>query len=180
MKTQLFVAVLGLLAGCGVQMPVNEVRGTVRGVALTPADSVFAVTALNGTPVLYLHMSNQPDACQRLKDSIRAKGSTRLTANLLAQGGGTLTTGAYNLAAQSDGRRVISAAFDQLDQTCNSAIGGPAEAASGTFNLMSFEAKEGGIATGTFDLSFGSDRISGGFRATYCDLSNASGTYTCQ
>jgi hypothetical protein len=153
----------------------------VKGVQLTPADSVFTVTTLdNNAPVFYLHMSNQPDACQKLKANISAKGSTRLTANLVAQGGAMLTTGAYNLAAGSDGRRVIAAAFDQLNQTCESAIGGRADASSGTFNLISFDPKEGGIATGTFDLTFGSDRISGGFRATYCDLSTASGANTCQ
>jgi hypothetical protein len=176
MRNQLGVAVtvLGLFAACGA--PLNEVNGPIKGVVMTPSDSVFWVDG----NLLYLLVSSERDVCEKLKANITGKNSSRLSATLVALGGASLTPATYSVTSEQGGQRAATVQFDHVNDTCQSNIGGAAQATAGTISLSKLEAREGGEAHGRFDLTFGSERVDGRFRATYCDLSNRPSTNTCQ
>ncbi|HLL54479.1 MAG TPA: hypothetical protein VK447_13085 [Myxococcaceae bacterium] len=176
MKKQLgvAVAVLGLLAACGA--PWNDLDGPVKGIGMTPSGTAFWVDGNR----LYVYMSSSPDACANLKANITGKSSSLISMTLVAQGGASLTPATYRVTTAQGEQRVATVQFDHVNDTCQSAIGGTAQATAGTISLSRLEAREDGQVQGTFDLSFDSDRVTGRFRGTYCDLSSRPSTNTCQ
>ena len=179
-----------LLAACAG----NSVNGTVKGAGLTPAEAVFVTVGgmpgMGSNPMLVAFMSDQAGLCDKLKANQSFKGATayQFMLHVLNTTGelAPLKLERYTITttpATATGN-VAQASFNKLDSTCASTVAGPVPATAGSIELTSFSvnmASGGASATGAasadFDLTFGTDRVTGSFSARYCEATL--GTPTC-
>lgn len=189
MKKLMLVGIASsLLVACGG----NSFSGSVKGSSLNPQDAVFLViNSTSGSGQLgFLAVSDQPNLCQTLKDNHSLKNATTFSAILAvsdSQGHGQpLVTGTYNvttLTSSATGNLAL-VGFSKTDASCNSTYSSDTAPSgkSGTVTLSSFEAKAGGSAHGTFDVTYDSnDHVTGAFNAAYCDApTNSTTEPTCQ
>ncbi|HLL55129.1 MAG TPA: hypothetical protein VK447_16355 [Myxococcaceae bacterium] len=178
-------AVMGLLVGCGG----STVSGTVRGAQLSAQDAVFDVinSSSGGGQTFVLYIGDTPNLCQKIKANQTAKNSASfvVVAGVVDNAGntGALANGDYTVYPFSEADatgKVAFTVFDKYDGTCRSTLGSNTPTGTGgKVTLNSFSAKEGGTASGTFEVFFGADKVTGNFNATYCSFPTSSGTSTC-
>lgn len=173
------------LSACG-----GSVNGTVAGASLAVADSVFFVNkdSAGKTKALIVVLSDKPNVCTSLKANREAKNSTgiifqliRLSANaeILAPDVADYTVTEQISAAGNWG----FADFAKTDSNCTSVLASSATSGkSGVVKLTAIKADTGGVASGTFDVTFGSqnDKVTGSFNSTYCDLSTLGTNPNCE
>ncbi len=179
-----FVALLGSLSiACG---GAGSFSGSVRGNELDVRDAVFYVSEFGapgfGGSGVALVMSDQTNACTRLKENHLAPNGTMLSVGLGVSGGGTsitplLTNGDYRLFTLLDllnpppaGTRLMISSFEKLDAGCVTTLGSQGVVTAGNVTVDSFKSGSGGHVTGNFTLSFGVDEGEGTFSADFCDF----------
>lgn len=174
----MFALALCAVAGCGG----NSMTGTVKGVSMNAAEAIFAVLSDAGPGQgMFILVSDKTGLCERMKANKPPKDATLLAMLLgvidAAGHGQALVKGTYNVKPVSPGvsGNVAISQFSKLDSTCNSTLGDtPPTGTSGTVSLSNFEAKDGGSASGNFDMNFDSDHVTGTFSASYCDVTTLS------
>ncbi|MBK7860791.1 MAG: hypothetical protein IPJ65_19755 [Archangiaceae bacterium] len=173
MKAIRLAAVLGL-AACG---PANAVHGTIDGHALAVEDAILFVQKdtsgkILGTAVI---LSDQPALCSTFKANRFPRSSTFLSMGLARRNGTevllTPEAGEYTVSNTFATQGSVGTAFfGRLDANCVNAVPfQTALAKSGLVTLQQISFDSNGGAGGTFDLSFGSDRVTGSFSVPYCE-----------
>jgi hypothetical protein len=178
-------AVMAVLVGCGG----TSVSGTVKGAQLSAQDAVFDVinSSSGGGQTFVLYIGDSPKLCEKIKANQTVKNSTSfvVVAGNVDNSGNTtaLSSGDFTVYPFSEADatgKVAFTVFDKYDGTCRSTMGTTTPTGTGgKVTLNSFSAKEGGTASGTFEVFFGADKVTGNFNATYCSFPTSSGTSTC-
>ena len=155
----------------------GSATGTVGGVSLGVQDAFFANGVTTGTVVGVTSFSG---ACETLYSSKRyPRSSVGLSLQLIAyEGGGpagpVTAPGTFALLGTSVGGDTFGASWDSVDGSCGDTT---TQATGGTVTVTAVTASQ---LTGTFDLTFGGDHVTGSFSATDCAAAAGSqGNPTC-
>jgi hypothetical protein len=166
--------------GSGCPASTNTVSGTVSGVTLTPmsAAAFLGLADASYPNQATIVIANVPDICAVIR-SLFAHPS-QLAANLdqllftlgeTSATAGPVTVGTYTPTSTPD---ELTAQFESFDATCqptgDAGVGG-VEQTSGQVVLCT----AGPTYSGTFDLIFGADHITGTFSAPLCEVAADAG-----
>jgi hypothetical protein len=167
------------LCACGTE---NSVSGTVQGTPLPAKDAlllqgteIFGGVSSTFAAVALLNFSN---ACATTQADLAAdKDKPNVTDLAIAVVSLTnIEAGTYPITTQSV--PAATASFSATDATCGTTLNVQATGGSVTFNSLTASQ-----ATGSFNLTFGSDTLTGSFNASNCSVSfNTSadaGTFSC-
>jgi hypothetical protein len=176
----LFVA----LTGCP-----GSVSGTVSGISLGVADTLFYVEkdTAGKTIAFDVILADKGSVCTTLKANRLPKSSTSITLGLfrlaedltfLAPDIGDFTV--IDSTPTKAGNWAI-ASFSHLDANCTNTLSKSASSGkSGLVKVTGVNAANNGSIAGTFDVSFGSDRVTGSFSGAYCDLASVPNNPSCE
>jgi hypothetical protein len=181
------ILALAALTGCG-----GSFSGTVNGISLNVQDSIFGLLKdeMGKSAGLVIFMADQPGLCDKLKANREPKNSTSMTFLLfnVSNDGMQLapSTGDYtitsSLTATTRGNIGI-ASFSKSDGNCTATIQ-PANTTgqSGIVKLSALNSSAGGQATGTFDITVGTqnDKVTGSIAASFCDISRIQQNPNCE
>ncbi|MFN0060942.1 MAG: hypothetical protein ACKVPX_00285 [Myxococcaceae bacterium] len=184
-RVPLMVSLCGmLLSACGGP---GNFDGTVGGNSLSVKSALFYTQPFGaagvGGSAVGLALTDQADACERLKANRLAPNSAGVGFGLGVTAGGlnitaSLTTGAYRLFSLLDvvspppnGTRMMIGGFENYDANCAGTLGSTQGLiTAGSLQVDAFQAGSDGYLKGTFDLSFGVDTAQGSFNAVFCDF----------
>jgi hypothetical protein len=174
-----FIAVGLLMVACGSS---DSVSGTVQGNSMTAQDAVYISQTQsaggNSFFVTDVVIFNFGGACSRAMADIPANKDPPNAAglSLFVAGTGTIAPGSFSVG--SSGTQTVGASFSKTDANCQSLVNATATAGSITFSTINANQ-----AVGTFNLSFGTDSLTGSFNASNCGVtlssSSDAGTATC-
>jgi hypothetical protein len=135
-------------------------------VPATDAVGLSSVSTQNGVTEAAVGaiITNIANACSVLQDHGNPPGATALVVAVTASGG-SVATGTYDIVSQGFG---ATASYATQDAMCNTSLN--ETASSGTVTLSSVS---GSSVSGTFDLTFFSDHLTGSFSAPICSYSTA-------
>jgi hypothetical protein len=151
-----------------------SVTGTIQGAAVPASDAVGLSSVASGgsEAAVGAIITNVASACTVLQDHGNPPGATALIVAVSAMGG-SVATGTYAVVTQGFG---ATASYATQDATCNTSFSENASGGSVTLTTVS-----GSTVAGTFDLTFGSDHLTGSFSAPICSYAPADGGATaCQ
>jgi hypothetical protein len=185
-QNRLFVMAFGLAvataacgsSGSGSSPPgsaAGSATGTVGGASLDVQDAFLANGVTTGTVVGVVSFA---DACATLYTSKRVpKGSSALSFQLVSYASGSAgpvtAPGTFTLIGGHPGADAFGAEWSFVDASCADTT------VSATGGTVTVTAASGSQLTGTFDLTFGSDHLTGKFRALDCAAANSQGNPTC-
>jgi hypothetical protein len=189
--TKTLISLLSLaFVACGGP---GSVSGTVSGLSLAVQDSIFTpIKDDDGkTVAAVIVLADKPNICGEIKANRNPKSTTSMVLALfrfsvsqqhldfLAPDVGQYTV--INSTPKGAGN-YAKATFSRTDANCSSTLSEAAGAGvSGTVTVDSLKAEPGGKATGTFDITFGSnDKVKGNFNAVFCDVPPATGNPNCE
>jgi hypothetical protein len=184
MKPSLVLATLvALAAGCSGP---GTVDGTVAGNTVLVNDGIVVPDTKATTALIVL--GNATGLCDEQQRNAVRKNSVSLSLHLSNVGAGgenvPLTAATYrplgNAAEDVKGPR-FTANVLRMNEACGNML--PATAAQvtgGEIVVTALSLTDGGKAEGTFDLSFGADRITGSFGTPVCVADAKAGTPTCE
>jgi hypothetical protein len=180
MSSKIVLAAL-VLAGCsgagpapsadgGAGLGNASVSGTVLGETLVAQDAI-AEEYLGGStsPTANVIITNYPGACATSQASHVRPSSLMLDLSLQVDHA-AVTARTYSFAAGE-----LKASFYRSDATCK--ITGASTEAAGSGGSVSISSIADGL-TGTFDLTFGTDHVTGSFHAPGCEPGTSS-TISC-
>ncbi len=155
------IAALGFVFGCGTSA--GSVQGTVAGQSLSAADSVFYTLTPQTTVV---GIDSVPNLCSyALKNE--------LPKNLVSLGffvSPPITApGTFTI----DQTKAVTAIWITRDATC---AGTSVDATAGSITITSLSTTN---MSGTFDVMFGQDHVTGSFNASSCEHGQADASPTC-
>lgn len=189
MKIQMavFAGLASALVGCG---PFNTFEGNVSGVTLSVKDAIFYNPKVDGnirSTVIYL--TDKENLCASLKANRTNKNLTGLAMVLIrSNADGTIlapTTGEYSVVKDLTTMPQMGAwaSFNKSDANCtNSLTTESSLGQSGTVKVDKMDATANGAITGTFDITFGTQKnlTKGSFSARYCDISETPEKPSCE
>lgn len=163
-------------------------KGSVAGQTLSPKSAASATYVKDGDFFLFV-LSNQTDYCGAIKAGQTHANHRSLVVILYAaaaegQSSQALGTGTYTISSEAPTNPGLyaNAAFNASDASCEGILSGDAGAAtSGTITLAGVTSK--GL-TGTYNLKFGNDTLTGSFSAPDClalaEQADGGTTLTCE
>jgi hypothetical protein len=166
-----------LLLGCSGSSSV--MNGTIEGNALSIADSESVVNSRNE---LSIELTSTTGRCADVAVRRERPSSQDLILVLMRTDAQSneipLVTGTYTVADSGPGLQRVQSKYEALDKTCESP--GATFATAGIVQLAMLGSD--GSASGTFDLFFGADHVTGSFNAAGCPafLSSSPMPSTCQ
>ena len=177
-----------LAVGCGG----SGVSGTVVGNTLSVKDTLFAVLKNDEgkSAGLLIAMADQPGMCDKLKANREPKNMTSLffllgnfsdTGESLAPDVSDYTI-KESLAATDKGH-LGRAFFSKTDANCTNTLQEKNTIGqSGLVKVSKLDGSPNGTANGTFDITMGSqtDKLTGSFSATYCDITKLQDNPNCE
>lgn len=185
-KQLLLLGVVSLL-GCGPSNPAvekalpapvvsNSIEGTVDGINLVPKDAIFLKT--NNQRDIVFVMSDTENLCANLKANRLPKNQTLLTIYLDRRNGDdeqvAADVGEYTVGSSSKSLQFLALAYvTTSDSKCApTGLWDNRFGQSGLVKVQELSAKPNGRMTGTFDITFGTqkDKTKGSFSATFCDI----------
>jgi hypothetical protein len=168
-------AVAACSSSSGGSSGTASVTGTIQGAAVPSSDAVGLSSVASGgsEAAVGAIITNIAGACGVLQSHGNPPSATALIVAVTAMGG-AVATGTYGVVAQGFG---ASASYATDDMSCNTSFSEGASAGSVTLTVVS-----GSTVAGTFDLTFGSDHLTGSFSAPVCSYTTADGgaTTACQ
>ncbi len=151
----------------------TSATGTVGGASLNAQDAVFANLQSGSTSGTVLAVTSFTGTCNDVTNSRLPKSSAVLSIQMVSNGGVVTAPGTFSFPNAS-GANFLGASFSAYDATC---VPTPTDATAGTVSVTAVSASQ---MTGTFDLTFGNDHLSGSFNAAYCaTLGQGNGSPTC-
>jgi hypothetical protein len=163
------IAACLIIAACGSSP--NAVDGSVRGQSLHANAAAMIRLPTQYGPVLSVFLSDRSDICAALQGNGRIKSTTTLILSVARVSGQqfvTATEGSYSITGTEDW--LAGAKFTQFDGNCRGTIGASPVATDGQVKLTQVQVIAGGSAEGTFDLTLGSEKLTGRFDATDCPI----------
>jgi hypothetical protein len=189
-----FLVLLGSglsLAACGGSVEENRVEGLgdvpfeVRSAAF-----IHRGAEAGDEEQLAIVMTDQEDACALVESGQihleifesgpegRLKNAAVLS--ILVFGAPDIPLGSIANVTEHGGSGAASfVQFSKSGASCEELTPGSGSRA-GAVTLESFDAKEGGVATGSFDVDIGPHDVIGHFRATYCPTADKSAPRECR
>lgn len=163
-----------LLAACGSSPvePKAEVTGSVGGRTLKPLETTLgeAVSARGRIDTLLLVVTEATGACGHVKADTTSASTTTIALTLMNDRGDTLKAGTYPIIAgfpDGSSGNYAKGTLSAYDDACVDAFaGGTGTLSAGTVTLSTYE--ENTSATGTFELTAGSEHLTGSFAANAC------------
>jgi hypothetical protein len=145
-----------------------SVTGTIQGAAVPASDTVGLSSVASGgsEAAVGAIITNIAGACGVLQSHGNPPSATALIVAVTAMGG-SVATGTYGVVSQGFG---ASASYATEDTSCNTSFS--ENASSGSVTLTTVSAS---TVAGTFDLTFGSDHLTGSFSAPICSYTTADG-----
>ena len=141
----------------------GTVSGTLHGMAFGAVSSSLWIGQPDSAETTVIYLFSQPVACSALCspgwDARIGDGITVL--ELKALGVAPATFPVVKTATPATGEAVVNATLSSTSATPSETSG-----SGGTLSLAQLRAKQ--MATGTFDLPFASENLSGSFNAAYC------------
>jgi hypothetical protein len=168
------------LTASGCSPPAVEpatVNGTVNGIQLVAGDSVYANQTLPGSSSSQTTIAivNTGGVCAEMAKNQQSKNLDMLLL-FLGNGGDAGTTAVTGPGTYTIGN-VNSASFRVSDASCQPVPASSSDATSGTVTVTAYSTQ---TMTGTFDLMFGTDHVTGAFSAENCPgLGNSPANPTC-
>jgi hypothetical protein len=171
---------VGLTLGAVLTGCPGTFNGTVSGSSLAVADTIFYASkdAAGKTTSLVALMADKGGVCGTLKANREPKSSTfmMLQAFRLADDNTILApdVGEYTVLSGSPtkGGNYAWATFFHYDANCTNTLTENARTGkSGVVKLTTVNLATNGSAAGSFDITFGSDHVTGSISASYCDMS---------
>jgi hypothetical protein len=160
------------------------ITGTVNGKSFVPVDAYIYDESYDfpGAVVRAVKMTSYANGCTVQKaDDAHVANSTYLKLYFGKKNSTTMPTvtpGTYAIGMSmpdANGDVVIGGAqLKSFDGTCLPTV---STATAGTLTLTTYTMSG---ATGSFDLTFGSDRLTGSFGASACDITPPAGAGACQ
>jgi hypothetical protein len=153
-----------------------SVTGTIQGATVPSNDAVglSSVASNNGVTeaAVGVIVTSVNNACGVLQDHGNPANATALVVEVAAMGS-SVATGTYNIVSSGFG---ATASYAAQDQNCNTTLN--ETASSGTVTISS---NSGSSVSGTFDLTFDGDHLTGSFTAPICSYSTSTdgGTAAC-
>lgn len=174
------------LSGCP-----GSVSGTVSGIGLTVSDTIFYPVKDNAgkTTNLIILLADKGNLCSMLKANRQPKSATGLQIVFYRWGTDNTVlapdTGDYTVVpggtSVSNGGNYAMASFMHFDANCSNTLSADAAAGkSGLVKLTSVNSAVNGSASGSFDITFGTDRVTGGFSGAYCDMGSLPNNPSCE
>jgi hypothetical protein len=159
----------GLSCGGGDSGKGSSATGTIRGTSV-PTNDVIAVVAppAGGVATVQILYANFGSACGVIHSEFSGGPEHPSVVGLslaLQAAGTTVPSGTYPIGGQSPGQAV--ALFDTTDSNCATVVS--TQATSGT---IAYGPVSASTIQGNFDVSFGSDRVTGHFIAPVCILNS--------
>jgi len=171
--TAAMVSILAALPACssssgGGGNGTASVTGTIQGATVPAGDAVGLDSVASGSSEAAVGaiITNVASACSVLQDHGNPPGATALVVAVSAMGG-SVATGTYSIVSQGFG---ATASYTTEDTTCNTSFSENASSGSVTLTTVS-----GSTVAGTFDVTFGSDHLTGSFSAPICNYSAGDG-----
>jgi hypothetical protein len=162
-----------------------SISGTVSGTTLMPVSAASTVSTTGAAAnMAIIAISETASLCSDEQASITHRNARALGLQLQnqdASGNQTIPiAGTYDITASPQaGAMSASAIVLLLDNQCMTMPNSPV-ASMGSVTLTNVNLFAGGETDGTFDLTFGTDHLTGSFAAPFCDQSAAPTTLTCQ
>ncbi|MEW5739348.1 MAG: hypothetical protein AB1938_10505 [Myxococcota bacterium] len=186
-RITLAVVAVAVFSSCGGP---GSMSGTVAGIKLDVKDAIFALVKnqQGQTEGLLIALSDKPDGCASLKANRQPKNLTAVSFSMVRYSDmGSLLApdvGDYTVinSQPSRGGNYAAAYFTHTDTNCTSTISDTAATgSSGIISLKTLKGEANGIASGTYDVTFGaSDKVTGSFNATFCDIQNLPMNPNCE
>jgi hypothetical protein len=160
----------------------NQFNGTVAGNPLVVVDAALFTQkdSAGAVQAAVVWLSDKPNLCASLKANREVKSQTSLVlqlyafndqAQLLSPGPADFTVVNQN---PTNGGNFAGAVFARTDSTCTTTIAdSTGKASSGLVKASTLALTASSRAVGTFDLTFGTDRVNGVFDAAFCDIPSA-------
>jgi hypothetical protein len=188
--TKTLISLLSLaFVACGGP---GSVSGTVSGLSLAVQDAIFTPVKDDDrkTIAALIILADKPNICDQMKANRQPKSATSMVLALIRLSDSPQQpflapdVGQYTVI-NSDPRAAgnyAEARFSRTDATCSSTLSESAgTGVSGTVTVDSLKAEPGGKATGSFDITFGSnDKVKGNFNAMFCDVPTTTGNPNCE
>lgn len=183
-KVLLGASMLAVLAGCP-----GTFNGTVGGIGLAPADTiVYPEKDTNSKTVgLFVMMADKGGLCNTLKANRMPKSATGMMLTLfnvseklelLAPDVGEYTV---VQGAQSKAGRYAWASFNRTDANCTDTLSSSTGSGkSGLVKITALNASTNGNGSGSFDITFGTDHVTGTFSGSYCDMAKIPNNPSCE
>jgi hypothetical protein len=157
----------GMSIACG---KAGSFTGTVSGKSLSVADAIFVEQASTGTPasdLALIVLSSTANACDDVTNNKQHKGLTILGLTLVAADPNSstvaITTGTYEASTSNQTTKAAGGLFEATDTSCQPTV--TAQVSGGTVTLTTFSKS---LAEGDFNLTIGTDSVSGHFSAHQC------------
>jgi len=176
MKVALLIAAaLPIAFGCGSDHDGGEavIDGEVEGRRLT-AHGAIALPAYPDPEgiapglIFPILISESPDACAAWRRNQRPRGSFILDLRLHDEGRESLRAGEYgSLTTRIWTGTVAASSLARMDASCK--ITSSYDGRSSTTVTLDRDARPGDSVSGRFQIAFGSDTITGTFKAAPCD-----------
>jgi hypothetical protein len=166
--------VAALCAACGAG---GQVTGTVAGTSIAAVRGAYASEEAGGAGgefALWIVLSDAEKICAAHRANGVVQGSKTLFLKLQkndAEGQAAPTIGAYTVGPESalteTGERAIAYLGSFGGESCSDTIGEAGVATAGTVKLDKLDLA-GNATAGTFDVSFGNEKLTGSFNAATC------------
>jgi hypothetical protein len=157
----------------------NQFNGAVAGNPLVVVDSVLYAQRDSSGAILsaVVWLSDKPNLCDSLRANRELKSQTRALLQLYSYNDSQqrLTPGPATFTVL-DGNPPTSgnfgaAYFDKTDSTCTQTLANSVgHAKSGLVKVLALSLTASSRAVGSFDLTFGTDNVTGTFDAPFCDV----------
>jgi len=177
-------SLVAALSGCP-----GNVSGTVSGISLGVADTLFYVQKdTDGKTIAFnTIIADKGNVCTTLKANRQPKSATFMQMILFrwADDGKNLApdVGEYTVVdtTPTKGGNWAYATFNHSDANCTNTLAASASSGkSGLIKVTGVNAANNGSISGTFDISFGSDKVTGSFNGAYCDLATVPNNPSCE
>ncbi len=173
MKNSLFGLGFAFIVVAACSSASTSATGTVGGASLNAQDAVFANLQTPSTSGTVLAVTSFTGACDDVTNSRLPKSSAVLSIQMVSNGGTVTAPGTFSFP-NATGANFLGASFAAYDATCTATR---TDATSGSVSVTAVSASQ---MTGTFELTFGNDHLSGSFNASYCaTLGQGNGSPAC-
>lgn len=151
-------------AGADTSHGTNEVVGAISGRDLSVEGASFCPSGFGSPDDVTLILSTRDNDCDGRRAQIARPDATTLTLHLVQAAG----PGTFRVKQGSRGAGQALARFTAVDDECGEELARDAD--EGTVTVTALDASSTGFIRGTFDVSFGGERLHGDFDTSVCTV----------
>lgn len=149
-------------AGTDTGRGTNEALGAIGGRELSVEGASFCPSGFGSPDDVTLVLSSRADDCDAHRRQIARPDATTLTLHLVQAGG----PGTFRVKRGSRGAGEALARFAATGDDCDETV--ELDADAGTVTIAAIDSSSAGYIRGSFDVSFGGERLRGDFDTSAC------------